>query len=140
MIEPINLLIQIILMIGSAILGSYLTYYLSIKQSTKEMITAERVKLYKPILDFIDDFTEPHSQDEWNSLQKKVNEVTRRLYLYAPDHIVTAFLETMKKVEAGTKAKPFVEFAIVLRREIVSNTSLTSDDVISVQLRPKVSR
>lgn len=136
MIDVVNLSVELVLMIGSAILGSYLTYIFSIRQSLKERILAERVKLYKPLLDFLDYFTEPHGPEEWEKLESKVNQLYKELLLFAPDHVINAFLDVMKKVKKGTKAGPLVEFMIILRKEIIGKTNVTPDSVVSIELRP----
>ena len=127
---------DIIMLFLSSVVGSYFTYTLAIKQSAKSKVMLERLSLYKPLFDFMSDLAESHTNDEWKQLENEANKMYKNLVLYAPDYILNLYLETMKKMKKGTSAKPVFEFMIALRKEIISNTSLKADDIISIEFHP----
>jgi len=136
MIDPADLVVEVSLMIGSAFLGSYLTYIFAIRQSMKDRIVTERVKLYKPLVDLMNSLTETHDPDEWKELSKKANQIYNELLLFAPDTIVDSFLNVMKNIRKGASAAPIVDFILALRKEILGKTQITSQSVSSIEIRP----
>ena len=128
--------IELLLMIGSAFLASFLTYVFSIRQSAKERVVIERIRLYKPLIEFINDLPGPHEKAEWQQMEKRVNALYNELLLFAPDDVIRAFLDAMSTVRKGASAAPMIEFMVTLRREILGKTDITPDSYVSIEFRP----
>jgi hypothetical protein len=64
-----------------------------------------------------------------------VNKLNRELLLYAPNNVYRKFIEALSTVKRGTKPTPMIEFVIALRKELMGKTSVTTDDVVQVEMR-----
>ena len=137
--EMARIIVDLVLMLGSAILGSYLTYIYAIKEALKERVLTERIALYRPLihdLASLIDFT----PDDWNTrakeLQDRLNQHRRELMLYAPSNVYRAFIKAIDSVKKGAKAEGLVEFMLTLRKELIGKSDLSIEDVVSIELRP----
>lgn len=134
--EMTRIIVDVVLMLGSGIVGSYLTYVYAIKGVLQERLLAERAALYRPLVHSLSSLTEELSPGRAKELQRELNRLGRELLLYAPDNVYKAFTKAMASVKKGAKAEHVVEFMIALRKELMEKTEITSVDVFDLELRP----
>lgn len=134
--EMVRIIVDLVLMLGSGIVGSYLTYVYAIKGALRERLLAERVALYRPLVHSLSSLIEEFSPERAKEKQSELNRLSRELLLYAPDNVYKAFIKAMASVKKGAKPKQMVEFMIALRKELMGKTEITADDVVTIELRP----
>ena len=139
--EVARVIVDFVLMLGSGIVGSYVTYVYAIKRTLQERLLTERVALYEPLVHALLSLADMSPADvrdaeKIKELENKLNRLSRELLLYAPDHLYKAFMKTMATVKKGAKVKPVIEFIVALRKELIGKTDITSEDVVEIRLRP----
>lgn len=133
--EIASIVANLIMMLASAFLASYLTYVLAIKRTVQERLLAERVALYRPLIHSLSSLMGETSPEKIRALQSTINPLGRELLLYAPDNIYRAFIKAIGAVRRGASVKPMVEFMVTLRKELMPQTRITSDDVFDIELK-----
>ena len=134
--------LKFVLMLGSGILGAYLTYVYAIRKTLQERMLTERVALYRPLVhslfSLIDLSPEEASDPEKiKTLEAELERLRRDLLLYAPSEIYRAFLKAMSTVKKGATARGVVEFMLSLREELVGETDITLEEVMEIKLVPR---
>lgn len=136
-----DILLKLVLMAGSGILGSYLTYVYAIKKTLHERVLTERVALYRPLVHCLSSLidlspTDPRRREKVKDLETELNRLNRELLLYAPADVHRHFMKAMSTVKKGAKAKDVVEFILALRKELIGKTDITPEEVMEIRLRP----
>lgn len=127
---------NLMMILVSAFLASYLTYVFAIKRVLRETLLTERVALYRPLIHALSSIIENPSPERLKEIKKELNRISHELLLYAPDNIYRSFERAMKSVKKDESAKPLIEFMITLRKELLNETQITSKDPFEIELKP----
>lgn len=124
--EMTRLLVDFVLMIGSGLVGSYLTYVYAIKKTLQERVLTERVALYRPVVHCLQSVINlPHDQKKAEELENELNRLGHELLLYAPAEIYKGFWKAMSTVKKGASVTGILEFMIALRKELTGKADIS---------------
>lgn len=122
-----------------------LTYYFGIRKLLKEReLTREeaslsrredalyrKIDLYKQLIENIPKLTDEKVNKE--ELKNNLNKFGKELLLFAPDNIYKEYVEVLKKIRKLQPANVLSEFMIILRKELIPDTTLKASDIIEIE-------
>jgi hypothetical protein len=120
------------------IIGAFLTYQYGSYKESKQKILTERIALYRPVshcltdLLYLDD-ADPNYKTKAKEVADNLNRLGNELLLFAPDNVYREFLKTLQ-FKKGDSGECFSKFLIVLRKELIGKTTITSDDSVHLEL------